>query len=156
MYLLDVRLNPRDFIEKLWSCESVLTEAMHGAIFADAYGIPWVPLRLYVHINEFKWKDWWASLGIEANIHRCPAKLHSSGFLAEVMLRRGWPAFMAGHASQIILTRRRAAVVRWLRSLAPASGTLSDRRLVSNLTGDLRHRLDHILKDYMMPTGHDD
>jgi len=156
MTFLDVRLDPKEFMEKLWCCESVVTEAMHGAMFADAYGIPWRPVRLYGHINEFKWKDWWASLGIEANIHRCPAKLHSSDFLADVILRRGWPAFMASPAAQIVLTRRRAAVVRWLRSLRSASCILSDRRLVSELTGELRLRLNHIQKDYMLPTGHDE
>lgn len=159
LVFLDVRLPPRDFMERLWRCESVLAEAMHGAIFADAYGIPWVPVRLYGHISEFKWKDWWGSLGMEPKIHRCPAKLHPPPFLAEVILRRGSPAVLARPAAQIVLIQRKAAAVRWLRSLRRASCFLSDRTRVLELTSELRSRLDQIKKDYTlpaaMPFGHD-
>lgn len=43
----------------------VLTESMHGAILADAYRVPWVPLEINDSFNKFKWNDWAKSLDIE-------------------------------------------------------------------------------------------
>lgn len=43
----------------------VIAEAMHAAILADTYRVPWVPVSTSPRINEFKWKDWAASLEVE-------------------------------------------------------------------------------------------
>ncbi|WP_425093880.1 polysaccharide pyruvyl transferase family protein [Tropicimonas sp. S265A] len=55
------------FVQELASCEKVVCEAMHGAIIADAYRIPWAGLRLDVAYkagasNVFKWRDWCESI----------------------------------------------------------------------------------------------
>lgn len=47
------------WLRRLWSCERIETEAMHPAIVADAYGIPWKPLKW-----EQKWQDHFSMLGI--------------------------------------------------------------------------------------------
>jgi succinoglycan biosynthesis protein ExoV len=61
-------LDVEDFVRELTKCEKVICEAMHGAIIADAYRIPWAGLRLDVAFragagNVFKWKDWCQSIG---------------------------------------------------------------------------------------------
>ncbi|QDV84630.1 polysaccharide pyruvyl transferase family protein [Planctomycetes bacterium TBK1r] len=49
-------------------CKLIVTEAMHGAIVADALGIPWVRFRFASHFresistSEFKWSDWLLSV----------------------------------------------------------------------------------------------
>lgn len=55
------------FVKELTTCEQVICEAMHGAIIADAYRIPWAGLRLDVAYkagasNVFKWRDWCESI----------------------------------------------------------------------------------------------
>jgi hypothetical protein len=47
------------FLRRIWACERIETDAFHVAVAADAYGIPWRPLRW-----EFKWQDHFAMLGI--------------------------------------------------------------------------------------------
>jgi len=58
--------DPIAVIRELIASEYVITESLHGAIIADAYGIPWVPINSMPHvINEFKWLDWCASLELK-------------------------------------------------------------------------------------------
>ena len=68
--LIDPRWRPEVFIEKLTSCSSVLTEAMHGAILADAYRVPWCGYVAHDHINTDKWYDWSESLSIPLELNR--------------------------------------------------------------------------------------
>ena len=56
---------PEFVIDEILASEIVLTEAMHGAIVADTLRVPWVPVVTSPHINEFKWKDWLMSVGMD-------------------------------------------------------------------------------------------
>jgi succinoglycan biosynthesis protein ExoV len=47
------------WIRRLWTCERIQTHSLHAALIADAYGIPWKPLRW-----EPKWTDAFEQLGI--------------------------------------------------------------------------------------------
>src|ERR1700761_8885215 len=46
------------------SVSLVLTESLHGAIFADTMGIPWVPFVTTRNISALKWVDWCLSVGV--------------------------------------------------------------------------------------------
>lgn len=60
------------YIDPRWPLERVITaiqssalliaEAMHGAIAADALGVPWIPITTSPRILSFKWQDWCASI----------------------------------------------------------------------------------------------
>lgn len=60
--------SPLDFVSQMTSCKKVVCEAMHGAIIADAYGVPWRPLFTFDGISVSKWEDWLSVLSHE-NIH---------------------------------------------------------------------------------------
>ncbi|GAC15094.1 polysaccharide pyruvyl transferase family protein [Aliiglaciecola lipolytica] len=69
---IDPRWSVEKFISELNKCEKVLTEAMHGAILADAYNVPWHPVKAYDYINDFKWQDWAQSLELEVSFSHIP------------------------------------------------------------------------------------
>ncbi|MFO1514855.1 MAG: polysaccharide pyruvyl transferase family protein [Verrucomicrobiota bacterium] len=62
------------FIDPRWSVDEVLgslkrtslliTEAMHGAILADALRVPWIPTVCAEQILALKWVDWCRSMGL--------------------------------------------------------------------------------------------
>ena len=62
---IDPRNSVEDVIAKLNSCSLLLTEAMHGAIVADALRVPWIPLRPHSITHQMKWSDWADSVGVE-------------------------------------------------------------------------------------------
>lgn len=57
---------------QLSSARLVIAEAMHGAIVADAYRVPWIPVSTSARINLFKWHDWAASLQLKPVFHTLP------------------------------------------------------------------------------------
>ena len=54
----------KTIVESILKAEIVYTESLHGAIFADGLGIPWVPIFSAKHLNFFKWRDWCMSMNI--------------------------------------------------------------------------------------------
>ncbi|HEX4065517.1 MAG TPA: hypothetical protein VHZ09_05795 [Acidobacteriaceae bacterium] len=45
-------------VEQIRRSKLVLADAMHAAIVADVFRVPWIPLMTSPHISTFKWLDW--------------------------------------------------------------------------------------------------
>lgn len=62
-------IDPRQPVETVMrliaSSDLLLAEAMHGAIAAEAFRTPWIPIVAYDHISSFKWNDWCMSLQLK-------------------------------------------------------------------------------------------
>lgn len=74
---LDIQyIDPTESIEKIINSirdsKLVITEAMHGAIVADALRIPWIPVKTRSRILEFKWQDWARTLNIKHEFEWLP------------------------------------------------------------------------------------
>lgn len=54
----------KEVIRKIIGADQVVTESMHGAIMADAFRIPWVPIKISNQFNDHKWNDWAMGLGL--------------------------------------------------------------------------------------------
>lgn len=64
-----------EYVDPLWSCERVfpaianaelaIVESLHGAIMADFYRTPWIPVVTPGRILKYKWIDWCQSLDLE-------------------------------------------------------------------------------------------
>jgi succinoglycan biosynthesis protein ExoV len=64
LHCISPALSVDEFLPQLMASELVIAEAMHGAIVADAFRIPWIPVRYGYRSFDFKWHDWCNSVGL--------------------------------------------------------------------------------------------
>ena len=81
--LIDPRDEPDAVLAAIGNCRLVLSEAMHGAIVADAMRVPWVALRPLASQHRAKWHDWAEALGLRVQFQPLTAsslmeRLHGS------------------------------------------------------------------------------
>ena len=62
---VDPRAEVEEVLRTIAGAELLVTEALHGAIVADAFRVPWIPIRSSREILAFKWEDWCGSVGLE-------------------------------------------------------------------------------------------
>jgi succinoglycan biosynthesis protein ExoV len=59
-------------LTQISSARLVLTEALHGAVVADALRVPWIAIAGNSHVYPFKWQDWCASMDLSYRPHSIP------------------------------------------------------------------------------------
>jgi succinoglycan biosynthesis protein ExoV len=64
IHYLDPATGVEQNLQDIRSSKLVVAEAMHAAIVADAFRVPWIPLKLFGYILDFKWQDWCQSMGL--------------------------------------------------------------------------------------------
>lgn len=69
---------PDEVAAELATCERVLCESLHGAIFCDTLGVPWRAVALAYRFNDFKWRDWLDGLGLSLEATTLAVPLHRS------------------------------------------------------------------------------
>lgn len=84
---VDPRGDCRETLSQILGAKLVITEAMHGAIVADALRVPWIAIMPFFPQHRAKWEDWARSLGIRL----VPAKLPPSHLLESYTLLTGLP-----------------------------------------------------------------
>ena len=149
-------IDPRWPVEKVFTAiqnsRLLLAEAMHGALTADALGVPWIPLTTSSRILAFKWQDWCAS------IHQSYKPIYLPPLTAEYPrygrgLRSGW--CVAGHWSRAIaqgnwrpLTAQQDYMANVLVRIAQKEKPiLSDRAHLESLTQALEEKLAQLRDD---------
>lgn len=137
-------------IAAIRGCDCLITEAMHGAIVADACRVPWIPVVTGSHILDFKWRDWLESIELDcnpvpiANLRRITSH-HNDDALLLALARRG--ANAAALAFQVLpLWRNLRTLLERLRRRITVP-LLSRDAVIVNRTDRLRHQLDQLRKD---------
>lgn len=70
---VDPREDVHTVASKIRACDLLIAEAMHGAIVADAFRVPWICAQSHSDFCRFKWLDWADSLEIPLEAHFLPA-----------------------------------------------------------------------------------
>ena len=103
--------SPQKVVQQMATCSRILTESLHGAIFADAMGIPWAPCILAHRFNSFKWRDWMLTIGrpfdpmiVDTPLINSISKWRAStNYLAKILKyggRSGFPSLRPTKASK--------------------------------------------------------
>ena len=138
------RADSATVIRAIGRAERVITESMHGAIMADAFRIPWLPVAQLDTFNYFKWQDWAASLKLDISIARLPAVQTLRPKHAGL---RSWRFYRAlsGKKQKMIRHEPSRAEVKGLQNeLAKALAQLSRQRFFLSDIRVLADRLDRI------------
>lgn len=86
VYYIDPFGSPLKVIQEIVASEHVYCQAMHGAIVANAYGVPWSALAPHGGVGSFKWTDWALSVGC----HYDPLRIYRPAFnMSRVRWMRG-------------------------------------------------------------------
>ncbi|MBR8830273.1 MAG: Exopolysaccharide glucosyl ketal-pyruvate-transferase [Chroococcopsis gigantea SAG 12.99] len=134
---IDPSLPVEDVMTKICETEILLTEAMHGAITAEAFRVPWVPVKSHDMILTFKWEDWCASVNLKyepQTINRLLQPNPVQDLMTPIRRVRDW-------------TRQRLAAQE-LKALANnCRPILGDENHLENLTVELENRLEQLKSD---------
>lgn len=74
----------KDVIARIAHSNVAIVESLHGAIIADYYRTPWIPISTAPHILSYKWEDWCQSLGLRYR----PYVIPPSDFLDFLLQKR--------------------------------------------------------------------
>ncbi|GHA43885.1 polysaccharide pyruvyl transferase family protein [Photobacterium aphoticum] len=129
-----------DFLLDLQGCEKVVTEAMHGAIVADALRIPWIPVKFSPAFNEEKWYDFAESMNLNISFETLP-------FMSKITMPIGK---MLENAIKRGLSRYLSCPVKWSRlpvvfksassqELKELSDSLHKLSLINGILSDEKH-----------------
>ncbi len=149
---IDPRSPVESILRDLASASVVVTEAMHGAIVADALRIPWVPFAPSEQ-HQAKWHDWADSLGISITFaRRAPATLAEA--LSTLLSRSprnqrrfshyAAPLFHIHCADELF----RTSAIRALERAARAEPMLSTDANLRRATDLMLQKIEDIRSDY--------
>lgn len=151
--LIDSRRPVEEVIAELLRSKLVICEAMHGAIVADAFRIPWIPVIPLVKIHRDKWYDWAEALDIELNPHRL---LHSTVISPKTYLDGSYRNIIQKTKDIIkeILSKKICSKIiiyiaaQRLRKISRQKPCLSSDSKISDITEKMLEKLQQFHRDY--------
>lgn len=131
---IDPRWSIEGVLSSIGEAECLITESMHGAIVADCFRVPWIPVKTSSHILDFKWQDWCSSIGVTYEprglMPICDVDAHSDVFA----LARHW-------------AKMRMAGTQLKRIAKRSHRYLSEEDLLERLTLELEERCQQLKQD---------
>lgn len=132
----------------------LLTETMHGAIVADVFRIPWIPVKSSAHINPFKWNDWALTLDLEIHFNRIKSlfndkninKILSNRFY--IMRFKPLNHLTTQMYKTFKQSRREKEVIKELEKLKYKKPMLSNEKILNQKSQLLLEKIEHVKEKY--------
>ena len=152
-------IDPRASIDQVFSSisqtEVLLAEAMHGAIIADTFRVPWIPMITSPRILAFKWQDWCSSIGVKYSPYSLSPLVKSypkyargirSTFPALIHWKNSFLQFP--NLSQIWQEQEQLYGIQLLKIAETGRQQLSSDAKLERLTVQLEEKLDLLRTDW--------
>ncbi len=144
-------------IQEIQKSKVVIAEAMHAAIVADSLRVPWIPVKAYQGINDFKWSDWTSSLDLPYTPNRIPSLFCNTQFVRDICKKKifkGVPSEVYGlglkafelyqRISDLPLAYKMLEETKWKKQF------LSDDGVLHSKVNHLRDRIDYLRLKYQI------
>ncbi len=127
-----------NILDDISATEILLTEALHGAIVADALRTPWIPIQIKPKFFNFKWEDWCKSINIDYH----PTSTSN-------IIHRIWENNQKPSLSGLVKRKFKYAIAENnLKNIARnTKPVLSQNNVIENLTQELESRIELFKKD---------
>ena len=141
-------------VKQIASAPLVVAEAMHAAIVADSFGVPWIAVSSNSSINQFKWTDWCRSLQLAYRPASVPLPVGRAIVDSAVTakLRGRAPRQLTNAATsayhRMVQPGLKQLAVRKLRLAASSPPSLSTRSVREERLEELLTRLERIKARY--------
>ncbi len=136
---LDPRAPVDQLLAQIKGARLLITEAMHGAIVADALRTPWVPVLPFHHVNRAKWNDWAASLDMPLkSITLAPSTMREAWISRTGLLAVGrrsrmmFDNMLVRQCDHLVIGRAATTLARVIKTAVPQ---LSTDAAISRATG---------------------
>lgn len=150
--LIDPTKPVDDVLTALLDCELLVTEAMHGAIVADALRIPWIPVLPLDATHRMKWFDWAEALDIELYSPRLwPSSVEEARLMAirRPMLHRITGLLQNPGLSAISETALTHIAAHRLDQYSRRPACLSQDNLIDSATNQMLDKMDLLKAAYL-------
>lgn len=151
VHFIDPTRPSREVLAEVRGARMIITEAMHGAIVADAMRTPWIGIQTMHHVHRGKWFDWAASLGIDYRpAHVRPSNgrefwaYHTGRWGSGPRARAVFESTAFRPVNAAIMHASAASLAR----LARTEPQLSDDSAIESATDKALEALDRLVSDY--------
>ncbi len=147
--------DPSQTINAILQSEVVIAEAMHAAIVADTLRVPWIPVKAYQGINDFKWNDWTQTVNVKYNFAPLPSMYEVNDFVLKVIREKSKnkiPNFLAKPLAHLYTgyqnTFLESKAVKELQKIKELQPFLSDDFIFNSKVDQLLEKLDYVKRTY--------
>lgn len=150
IHYIDPTASVETVLNDILTSELVISEAMHGAIVADALRVPWIALQPVRGYNRMKWLDWASALDIDLRPHALPASNAFEMATSWVGHSRLWVQRLERRATKLRHPARGLFIARAAKRLlhiAQSSPQLSSDTAIQRAHGGMLEKLDALRRN---------
>ena len=146
--------DPMFVISEILKSKVVVAEAMHFAIVADTLRVPWIAVKAYPGINDFKWRDWTRSLNMDHHAWSLGSLFETESLNKKLRRKTGnrLPALLYNALTKSYLGYQdlflRDATVRKLKNIKVLAPQLSNENYLNSKIDGLLEKLEVVKNKY--------